>query len=340
MRALTISLVLLGAGIACGCGALLGIEDAYVVPKSDAGEAPLPESGGTCDDTRSDPHNCGRCGHDCLGGTCSQGRCRPVVVASGQVAPHAIATDGTSAFWISESRVMTVALDGGAAPSLVASAPFPVAKILPTATQGLFVSGAGTVAHAGDAGLEAITTADAGVPAFVPMAADDAQLFFWEPPGIHRRAATGATDLVASAADCRDLALDRTRVLWSSASAIAQVEKSAVDGGAGVLVPAANPTRIAVGGGYVFFLEGTTLRRAPLDGGAATTLTSCLPGADVVADAEWVYCALTAGIVRVNGAGTVDVVLTTTETPVSLAVDAVSVLFALRGGTDVLRVAK
>ena len=38
--------------------------------------------GGACVDTGSDPKNCGSCGHDCLGGTCSGGQCQPSAVVS------------------------------------------------------------------------------------------------------------------------------------------------------------------------------------------------------------------------------------------------------------------
>ncbi|HZU85424.1 MAG TPA: hypothetical protein VE987_20980 [Polyangiaceae bacterium] len=31
----------------------------------------------------SDPHNCGACGHDCLGGACDAGACQPVMLATG-----------------------------------------------------------------------------------------------------------------------------------------------------------------------------------------------------------------------------------------------------------------
>lgn len=34
-----------------------------------------------CLDPQSDPHNCGFCGHDCLGGQCQAGRCQPAIVA-------------------------------------------------------------------------------------------------------------------------------------------------------------------------------------------------------------------------------------------------------------------
>src|SRR5262249_55506489 len=33
----------------------------------------------------SDPKNCGRCGHDCLGGTCIAGRCQPLILLDSQM---------------------------------------------------------------------------------------------------------------------------------------------------------------------------------------------------------------------------------------------------------------
>ena len=44
-------------------------------------------------DTGSDPSNCGRCGHDCLGGNCSAGACQPVVLYTGGT-PVGIVVDG------------------------------------------------------------------------------------------------------------------------------------------------------------------------------------------------------------------------------------------------------
>lgn len=37
-------------------------------------------SGGFPTDLRADTHNCGRCGHDCLGGACVGGQCKPVTI--------------------------------------------------------------------------------------------------------------------------------------------------------------------------------------------------------------------------------------------------------------------
>jgi hypothetical protein len=41
-------------------------------------------------DLSNDGKNCGKCGHDCLGGACSSGTCQPVVLASNQGNPWAI----------------------------------------------------------------------------------------------------------------------------------------------------------------------------------------------------------------------------------------------------------
>src|SRR4051794_1309885 len=50
--------------------------------------------------TSSDAKNCGRCGHDCLGGTCQAGACQPVTLASGLAGPVGVHLDDTSVFWV------------------------------------------------------------------------------------------------------------------------------------------------------------------------------------------------------------------------------------------------
>jgi hypothetical protein len=41
----------------------------------------LCESSTSCVDLNTDGKNCGKCGHDCLGGTCAGGQCQPVLIA-------------------------------------------------------------------------------------------------------------------------------------------------------------------------------------------------------------------------------------------------------------------
>jgi hypothetical protein len=72
-----------------GCAAILGLGDPTpLVEPGEDGDQPDAAAGrdgeaGTsvCTDTSSDPKNCGRCGHDCLGGACSGGHCAPVELA-------------------------------------------------------------------------------------------------------------------------------------------------------------------------------------------------------------------------------------------------------------------
>jgi hypothetical protein len=58
---------------------------------------------GGCGDPMTDPHNCGGCGADCDGGACEAGACVATpagVLATGQLAPIAIAADGTNVYWL------------------------------------------------------------------------------------------------------------------------------------------------------------------------------------------------------------------------------------------------
>jgi hypothetical protein len=50
-----------------------------------------------CVDTTSDGHNCGACGHDCLGSTCRAGACVPATLVAGS--PADLAVDQDSVYW-------------------------------------------------------------------------------------------------------------------------------------------------------------------------------------------------------------------------------------------------
>lgn len=67
--------------------------------------------GGRCVDLDNDGANCGTCGHDCLGGSCNAGRCKPVILASG-VTPYAIALDGQNVYWTNDDTVRKCAKSG------------------------------------------------------------------------------------------------------------------------------------------------------------------------------------------------------------------------------------
>ncbi len=56
-------------------------------------------AGGCGADLSSDPRNCGACGHDCLGATCTDGYCEPEVIAPDQESPQYIAVNADTVYW-------------------------------------------------------------------------------------------------------------------------------------------------------------------------------------------------------------------------------------------------
>jgi hypothetical protein len=75
-------------------------------------------SGGAtpCDPTQTatDPHNCGACGHDCLGGACAAGACQPLALAQEGGQPWAIALDATHVYWLNtDGTLKRVPKNGG-----------------------------------------------------------------------------------------------------------------------------------------------------------------------------------------------------------------------------------
>ncbi|MCA9630019.1 MAG: hypothetical protein KC766_20250 [Myxococcales bacterium] len=55
--------------------------------------------GGSCVELDNDAKHCGRCGHDCLAGTCSDGKCQRFTLASPKD-PIGITADDTTVFWV------------------------------------------------------------------------------------------------------------------------------------------------------------------------------------------------------------------------------------------------
>jgi hypothetical protein len=70
------ALVLAGCGDAFSTSFALSAADA----SDEAGTNPDRDGGSCAAATTTDPHNCGGCGHDCLGGACAAGVCQPVAI--------------------------------------------------------------------------------------------------------------------------------------------------------------------------------------------------------------------------------------------------------------------
>jgi hypothetical protein len=307
-------------------------------PISDA----APDAVACSSDVKTDPKNCGRCGHDCLGGGCRLGTCQPVVLASEQMRPTEIALDATHVYFAAaaENAVRRVAVQGGPAELLTVDA-----------------------------------TLDSNI------AIDDAYVYFMTGfvanGGVGRAPKTGVPDggtstMVGTATfPLGFLAIDAENVYWTggrfSGGPIqggVYLAPKAVDGGLGVKVTGASvvakTTSVAVddtnlyfanAAGRIFWLtKGSTL---------GAPLASSQAGATgLVADGKRVYWANsgTGSILAIDkpsldagaGAGVVTVLASGQNTPARVALDDVAIYFTntgsgtigscpLSGCTDVVR---
>lgn len=62
----------------------------------------------------TDEHNCGSCGHDCVGGVCAAGKCQAVLLSDRENLPTAIGYDSTNIYWL-QYQVMDAGPDDSGA---------------------------------------------------------------------------------------------------------------------------------------------------------------------------------------------------------------------------------
>lgn len=134
----SIHFLLATGAVLLGCNALLDRKDlqydeavapgtsdgAAETSTTDAPEGEAGTSGGppTCTgDVMTDKKNCGRCGHDCLGGDCVNGTCGVVALAGALAAPNALALDATNVYLAlaGDDSVVRVSKTGGTVVQLV-----------------------------------------------------------------------------------------------------------------------------------------------------------------------------------------------------------------------------
>ncbi len=81
--------------------------DAPVDGATDGGMDSAETSIAACDASLDDPRNCGRCQHDCIGGACEAGVCKPWSILDTPASD--IASDNTQVFWVDGRIPGTVA---------------------------------------------------------------------------------------------------------------------------------------------------------------------------------------------------------------------------------------
>lgn len=291
------------------------VVEASTVPGTDAGAdatADAQVEAGPCLDLIEDPKNCGRCGHDCLGGKCSDARCQPSTIITGEAAATlGVAVDATTLYWSRfDGQVRAAKLDGSQKRDL---------QKLPSAGH---------------------------------IEVDDTYLYVpgFESHLVTRfkKDGSGSVETLAPCeGSCLGIALHNGRVYFTERApeSIGKLRVVESDGGATVLLSNlsfpedlfAAPTRLLIaneGGGNIIELA---------DGKKDTTVfDEVTDPVSVVADATdiWIVSQNTNTIRRRSLAGgLITIVATLPATPTGLAQDAVSLYWAQDDGT-VSRLAK
>jgi hypothetical protein len=309
-------------------------------------------------DTSTDPSNCGRCGHDCLGGACIAGACQPVTLASGRCFEY-LAVSSTAVFaGVAHGGILSVALPTGAPVMLTGQESSGLA-----ATEGdvFWVNDSGLwVARGGVASGIANLVSDSE-----PIAGDgrgitvDASRVYWFGQSLHSVLLDGTSPaLLPSEGNGRSLAADGQALYWATTS---EIGRTALPGGPATQLATgldvgpdnlAPNGLIAVDDTSIYVGTDGPLVRLHRQGGSLTTLTAPLGVTAVSLDATDVYLAAFVRpgggeVLRVAKSGGPATVLASSQpSPQAIALDPVSIFWVNRGAlqdcTDgsVMRLAK
>lgn len=267
----------LGVGALAGCSLVTSLSE--LGPDGGATDSGVPETGvpgdSACVDLQKDPKNCGVCGRDCLGGTCTAGACDPAPLAAAQVAPSSIALDADHVYWVVAGTIRRTVLSVGGNVETVGKGTLGGLAYLTVDGASLFATAGavGTSVYAipssevsGVIAPSLIASFDGGAAAGFGL--DSAHLFVFQPGA----AVTGCTSLPCLFVSARD-GSNPTK-LWASTS---QFDRMTIDGGRAFLLAGATLSSIGA------------LETSP-------TLLATLPstGGDVAADAKSAYVTLPA----------------------------------------------
>ena len=316
--------------------------------------------GEACVDLKADGKNCGKCGHDCLGGECLAGQCEPTTVAPQQDQPIAIATDGSYVYWLGahdafekEIYVARRRADGSGE----------IKTIAPSETHASALAVAGNTVYWLSADhVRACDAPDclAGPHDFQPSVSNRCLDLLFEPSNstlywscnsnyqqndgsLWSVPVPGATPIPVepNSGNPEQMTTDGENLYWTNSSGFGSDNKLTSDGAIWRLqLKDGSRTRlvsgltvefgsIAVGGDTLYAAAGDIVS-VPLPYGAATTTkVADGPVDDMVADAQALYWSdATTGLIKRclhSGCVKPDVIATGQNSPQAMAEDAVSI---------------
>lgn len=348
-------------GCAAGCTTFgVATEESSATPEADGATGAAEPDGGASDaasscegaDLATDAHHCGRCGHDCLGGACSAGRCEAVTLADVE-APWYLAQDADSVYVTSvgesgRARVLAVDKRSGAVTSLTRRRGF---GIVASGSDVYFCErGTPNLLRVGKRGGAPTVVSDRS--ACLELVSHRGELF----SSLVDRGAVWNVDagqeIVQGLSKPEGIASDGDRLFITSVESIAILDGTGSARTRVVPLPARYPRRLAVDDAHVYWVEyqAKSVFRMPKAGGAAEMFTDSPDspvGGGIWLDGAYVYWAVNTrangGIFRApKSSGIVEDVVDAREGDgvVDLVMDDVAIYYTMQEAGRVMRIAK
>jgi Stigma-specific protein, Stig1 len=262
--------------------------------------APQIACGTKCVDPQADPSNCGWCGHDCLGASCTEGLCTPTTLYTTTTRQDfaGLAVSPTTLYWgqLDGPAIMAMPVDGGAAVTLTFYGAGP-GRIVLDATHVYWSNPGGDIVGMPMDGGQVTLIASSSY-AIGPLAID-AHDAFWIASNLSIESAPldgGVTTTIAPPqSDPTDIAVAGGRVIWgngnTSGTAGALLE-TGLDGGPSQVFASLNgvPETLVVDAHNVYWAGGQSILAEPLSGGTITAVGAGA-AAHMAVDANRVYWA-------------------------------------------------
>lgn len=254
--------LLVAAWAFAGCAELAGVRELRG-PAVDAA-APPDAAADACTDTRSDPESCGACGHSCRGGACKDGECAAVALGSvPDTGDVTLAVDGQRLFvGIVGGQLLAVPVGGGELASITLP---PALRAIAVDAADLFVATDTRVLRckAKTCGLPQVVATGLGATRALATAGDD--VYFISDDVLLRAPRTGADAAVAASGSLVAFVADTSALTFTRAGGVFRCAAGGCGGTPPTLLAAAvDAGALAVAGGDAIWVDGTTLRRAPI----------------------------------------------------------------------------